>query len=232
MIWRIRWLLISVQAGGCGLQIGILRYFQCTKSFAGMLCSNTNDFKLFILLPPIFPLSRHGISYNGQMLFWWGVPFCENLIMQLSKVKTENDAHIMMTRSLRHGCFSVCVFLLILCFSLPLSLLLTSWFSVCIFLLILCFSLPLSLLLTSWLRELACQLHGGLFNPTSQLQNANPSTKTLRTAPLPRIYSPQKCMKSQHKGIERHITCCKTFNHVQAHQPYNCCYELFINNVN
>ena len=29
--------------------------------------------------------------------------------MQLSKVKTENDAHIMMTRSLRHGCFSVCV---------------------------------------------------------------------------------------------------------------------------
>ena len=93
------------------------------------------------------------------------------------------------------------------------------------FLLIFCFSLPLSFLLTSWLRELACQLHGGLFNPTRQLQNANPSTKTLRTAPLPRIYSPQKCMKSQHKGIERHITCCKTFNHVQAHQPYNynCC---------
>ena len=213
MIWRIRWLLISVQAGGCGLQIGILRYFQCTKSFAGMLCSNTNDFKLFNLLPPIFPLSRHGISYNGQQhwgcSFGGGAPFCENLIMQLSKVKTENDAHIMMTRSLRHGCFSVCVFLLILCFSLPLSL-----------------------LLTSWLRELACQLHGGLFNPTRQLQNANPSTKTLRTAPLPRIYSPQKCMKSQHKGIERHITCCKTFNRVQAHQPYNCCYELFINNVN
>ena len=122
---------------------------------------------------------------------------------------TENDAH-KMTRSLRQGCFSVCVFLLILCFSLPLSLLLTS----------------------SWLREWACQLHGGLFNPTRQLQNANPSTKTLRTAPLPRIYSAQKCMKSQHKGIERHITCCKTFNHVPAHQPYNCCYELFINNVN
>ena len=77
-----------------------------------------------------------------------------------------------------------------------------------------------------WLRELACQLHGGLFNPTRQLQNANPSTKILRTAPLPRIYSAQKCMKSQHKGIERHITCCKTFNHVQAHQPYNCCYSM------
>ena len=94
MIWRIRWLLISVQAGGCGLQIGILRYFQCTKSFAGMLCSNTNDFKLFNLLPPIFPLSRHGISYNGQQhwgcSFGGGAPFCENLIMQLSKVRTEN----------------------------------------------------------------------------------------------------------------------------------------------
>ena len=37
MIWRIRWLLISVQAGGCGLQIGILRYFQCTKSL--LACS-------------------------------------------------------------------------------------------------------------------------------------------------------------------------------------------------
>ena len=28
--------------------------------------------------------------------------------MQLSKAMTENDAH-KMTRSLRHGCFSVCV---------------------------------------------------------------------------------------------------------------------------
>ena len=125
MIWRIRWLLISVQAGGCGLQIGILRYFQCTKSFAGMLCSNTNDFKLFNLLPPIFPLSRHGISYNGQQhwgcSFGGGVPFCENLIMQLSKVRTGNDAHIMMTRSLRHGCFSVCVFLCLCLYFWPVG---------------------------------------------------------------------------------------------------------------
>ena len=169
-----------------------------------------SNFSTSFLLYFLFPGMASAIMVNNiAAALLVAVPFCENLIMQLSKVKTENDAHIMMTRSLRHGCFSVCVFLLILCFSLPLSL-----------------------LLTSWLRELACQLHGGLFNPTSQLQNANPSTKTLRTAPLPRIYSPQKCMKSQHKGIERHITCCKTFNHVQAHQPYNCCYELFINNVN
>ena len=169
-----------------------------------------SNFSTSFLLYFLFPGMASAIMVNNiEAALLVAVPFCENLIMQLSKVKTENDAHIMMTRSLRHGCFSVCVFLLILCFSLPLSL-----------------------LLTSWLRELACQLHGGLFNPTSQLQNANPSTKTLRTAPLPRIYSPQKCMKSQHKGIERHITCCKTFNHVQAHQPYNCCYDLFINNVN
>ena len=192
-----------------------------------------SNFSFSFLLYFLFPGMASAIMVNNiAAALLVAVPFCENLIMQLSKVKTENDAHIMMTRSLRHGCFSVCVFLLILCFSLPLSLLLTSWFSVCVCLLILCFSLPLSLLLTSWLRELACQLHGGLFNPTRQLQNANPSTKILRTAPVPRIYSPQKCMKSQHKGIERHITCCKTFNHVQAHQPYNCCYELFINNVN
>ena len=194
------------------MQIGILRYFQCTKSL--LACSARiqmiSNFSTSFLLYFLFPGMASAIMVNNiAAALLVAVPFCENLIMQLSKVKTENDAHNMMTRSLRHGCFSVCVFLLILCFSLPLSL-----------------------LLTSWLRELACQLHGGLFNPTSQLQNANPSTKILRTAPVPRIYSPQKCMKSQHKGIERHITCCKTFNHVQAHQPYNCCYELFINNVN
>ena len=199
MIWRIRWLLISVQAGGCGLQIGILRYFQCTKSL--LACSARiqmiSNFSFSFLLYFLFPGMASAIMVNNiAAALLVAVPFCENLIMQLSKVKTENDAHIMMTRSLRHGCFSVCVFLLILCFSLPLSL-----------------------LLTSWLRELACQLHGGLFNPTSQLQNANPSTKTLRTAPLPRIYSPQKCMKSQHKGIERHITCCETFNRVHCKSP-------------
>ena len=64
--------------------------FSMHQIIAGMLCSNTNDFKLFNLLPPIFPLSRHDISYNGppsesttlRLLFWYGVPFCENLKMQ------------------------------------------------------------------------------------------------------------------------------------------------------
>ena len=74
------------------------------------------------------------------------------------------------------------------------------------------------------LRDPACQLHGGLFNPAlPTARNANPGTKTLRTAAPQRIYcDAQKCMKSQHweafnmlksqqKGIGRHITCCKVY---------------------
>ena len=63
------------------------------------------------------------------------------------------------------------------------------------------------------LRDPACQLHGGLFNPPlPTARNANPGTKTFRTAAPPRIYcDAQKCMKSQQKGIGRNIKCCKEY---------------------